>query len=101
MLAHCKKQEITLFKFHLNFGNMQLQGEIILNLILLMECGIDLFFIRHEIAGAFVGTDEKYCRRQPVNTNMEYWFGNQVSSLRFFEYVFDNIICHKCDRVKI
>ena len=70
MLARCKKQELTLFKFHLNFENMQLQGEIILNLILLMECRIDLFFISHEIAGAFVGTDEKYCRRQPVNTGM-------------------------------
>ena len=70
ILARCKKQDKSLFKICLNFGNMQLQGEIILNLILLMECRIDLFFIRHEIAGAFVGTDEKYCRRQPVNTGM-------------------------------
>ena len=72
MLARYKKQEPSLSKTYLTFGNMQLQGEIILNLILLMECRIDLFFIRHEIAGAFVGTDEKYCRRQPVNTGMQY-----------------------------
>ena len=52
ILACCKKQESSLSKTYLTFGNMHLESEIILYLILLMEWGMSLFYISTEIAGS-------------------------------------------------